>query len=44
MGEEERQSKLNDPAFTEGLSTEDRDMLGQLAHLHVGMAPDTPGM
>lgn len=44
MSEEERQAKLNDPAFTEGLSTEDREMLGQLAHLHVGMAPDTPGM
>ena len=44
MSEGERQAKLNDPAFVEGLSTEDREMLGQLAHLHVGMAPDAPGM
>lgn len=44
MSEEQRQAKLNNPAFTEGLSPEDRDMLGQLAHLHVGMAPDGPGM
>ena len=44
MTEPERQSKLNDPAFTEGLNPEDREMLGQLAHLHVGMAPDPPGM
>jgi len=44
MTEEERQSKLNSPAFLEGLNTEDREMLSQLAHLHVGMAPDTPAM
>ena len=44
MSEEARQSKLNDPAFTQGLNFEDREMLGQLAHLHVGMAPDAPGM
>jgi hypothetical protein len=44
MTEEGRQAKLNDPAFVEGLNPEDREMLGQLAHLHVGMAPDTPGM
>jgi len=44
MSETERQTKLNDPAFTEGLNPEDREMLGQLAHLHVGMAPDPPGM
>ena len=42
--EAERQAKLNDPAFVEGLNPEDREMLGQLAHLHVGMAPDSPGM
>jgi hypothetical protein len=40
MTEAQREAKLNDPAFTEGLNPEDRDMLGQLAHLHVGMAPD----
>lgn len=44
MTETDRQAKLNDPAFTEGLNPEDREMLGQLAHLHVGMAPDPPGM
>ena len=42
--EADRQAKLNDPAFVEGLNAEDREMLSQLAHLHVGMAPDTPGM
>ena len=44
MTEEDRQSKLNNPAFLEGLSTEDREMLAQLAHLHVGMAQDTPDL
>ncbi|MGD0906250.1 MAG: DUF3106 domain-containing protein [Candidatus Acidiferrales bacterium] len=44
LSEPERQAKLNDPAFAEGLNPEDREMLGQLAHLHVGMAPDAPGM
>jgi Protein of unknown function (DUF3106) len=44
MTEAERQAKLSDPAFVEGLNPEDREMLGQLAHLHVGMAPDSPGM
>jgi hypothetical protein len=44
LSEPERQAKLNDPAFAESLNPEDREMLGQLAHLHVGMAPDTPGM
>ena len=44
MSESDRQAKLNDPAFTEGFNPEDHDMLKQLAHLHVGMAPDQPGM
>ena len=44
LSETDRQAKLNDPAFTEGLNPEDREMLGQLAHLHVGMAPDSPGL
>jgi hypothetical protein len=44
INEADRQAKLNDPAFVEGLNPEDREMLGQLAHLHVGMAPDSPGM
>ena len=40
LSETDRQAKLNDPAFVEGLNPGDREMLGQLAHLHVGMAPD----
>ena len=44
MGEADRQAKLNDPAFLEGMSGEDRETLKQLAHLHVGMAADSPGM
>ena len=36
----ERQARLNDPTFLGGLNAEDREMLGQLAHLHVGMAPE----
>ncbi len=44
MSEADRESKLNDPAFTAGLEPEDREMLGQLAHLHVGMAPDASGL
>jgi predicted Fe-S protein YdhL (DUF1289 family) len=40
LSEPDRQARLNDPNFVEGLSPEDREMLGQLAHLHVGMAPD----
>jgi len=44
LNESDRQSKLNDPAFTQGMSGEDREMLQQLAHLHVGMAADGPGL
>ena len=44
MSEEDRQAKLDDPAFIQGLNPEDREMLGQLAHLHVGMVPGSPGM
>jgi Protein of unknown function (DUF3106) len=44
LSESDRQAKLNDPAFVQGLNPEDREMLTQLAHLHVGMAPDPPGM
>jgi hypothetical protein len=42
MSEPDRQAKLSDPAFVQGLNIEDREMLRQLAHLHVGMAPDQP--
>jgi hypothetical protein len=44
LSEADRQIKLNDPSFVSGLNPEDRETLGQLAHLHVGMAPDPPGM
>ena len=44
LSEPDRQAKLSDPNFTFGMSVEDRDTLNQLAHLHVGMAPDPPGM
>ncbi|HWZ99651.1 MAG TPA: DUF3106 domain-containing protein [Candidatus Dormibacteraeota bacterium] len=40
LSEPERQARLNDPSFSEGLNFEEREMLGQLAHLHVGMAPE----
>jgi hypothetical protein len=40
LSESDRQARLNDPSFLGGLGLEDREMLGQLAHLHVGMAPD----
>ena len=44
LSEPEREAKLNDPAFVGGLSPEDREMLSQLAHLHVGMAAEAPGI
>ena len=44
LSEPDRQAMLKDPNFTLGLNTEDRDTLNQLAHLHVGMAPDPPGI
>jgi Protein of unknown function (DUF3106) len=44
LSETERENKLNDPNFVGGLSTEDRDTLTQLAHLHVGISPDGPGL
>ena len=40
LNELDRQTRLSDPSFVEGLNPEDREMLGQLAHLHVGMAPE----
>jgi hypothetical protein len=40
LSEPDRQARLNDPSFVGGLNPEDREMLGQLAHLHVGMAPE----
>ena len=42
MPEEARNRHLNDPNFTRGMSEEDKDMLRDLAHQHVGGAPQPP--
>jgi hypothetical protein len=42
MPEFARNQHLNDPNFTRGMSAEDRAMLRDLSHLHVGGAPDPP--
>jgi hypothetical protein len=44
LSDSDRQARLNDPKFVDGLNTEDRETLTQLAHLHVGTAPDPPGL
>ena len=41
MPESARNQHLNDPNFTRGMSEEDRAMLRDLSHMHVG-APDPP--
>ena len=41
MPESARNRHLNDPSFTRGMSDEDRQMLRDLSHEHVG-APDRP--
>jgi len=41
MPESARNQHLNDPNFTRGMSEEDKAMLRDLAHMHVG-APDPP--
>ena len=43
MPESARNRRLSDPNFTRGMSDEDRAMLHDLSHLHVGGAPDPPG-
>jgi uncharacterized protein DUF3106 len=43
MPESARNRRLADPNFTRGMSDEDRAMLHDLSHLHVGGAPDPPG-
>lgn len=43
MPESARNRRLADPNFTRGMSDEDRTMLHDLSHLHVGGAPDPPG-
>ena len=41
MPESARNQHLNDPNFTRGMSEEDKSMLRDLSHMHVG-APDPP--
>ncbi len=42
MPESARNQHLADPNFTRGMSEEDKSMLQDLSHLHVGGAPDEP--
>ena len=43
MPEAARNQHLNDPNFTRGMSEQDKAMLHDLSHLHVGGAPEPPG-
>jgi hypothetical protein len=42
MPESARNQHLNDPNFTRGMSEEDKQMLRDLSHQHVGGPPDPP--
>ena len=42
MPESARNQHLSDPNFTRGMSEEDKSMLRDLSHLHVGGAPEEP--
>ncbi len=42
MPESARNQHLSDPNFTRGMNEEDKAMLRDLSHLHVGGAPDPP--
>jgi hypothetical protein len=42
MPESARNRHLDDPNFTQGMSDEDKAMLRDLAHQHVGGAPEAP--
>jgi len=42
MPESARNQHLNDPNFTKGMNEEDKAMLRDLSHLHVGGAPEPP--
>ena len=42
MPESARNQHLADPNFTHGMNEEDKAMLKDLSHLHVGGAPDEP--
>jgi hypothetical protein len=43
MPESARNQRLNDPNFTRGMSDDERSMLHDLSHTHVGGAPEPPG-
>jgi len=43
MPESARNQRLNDPNFTRGMSDDERSMLKDLSHTHVGGAPEPPG-
>jgi len=42
MPESARNQRLNDPNFTQGMSDEEKSMLKDLSHTHVGGAPEPP--
>jgi len=42
MPESARNRRLNDPNFTRGMTDEERSMLHDLSHTHVGGPPDAP--
>jgi hypothetical protein len=42
MPESARNQRLSDPKFTEGMNDEDKAMLHDLSHMHVGGPPDPP--
>jgi hypothetical protein len=43
MPESARNQRLNDPNFTQGMSDDEKSMLKDLSHTHVGGAPEPPG-
>lgn len=43
MPESARNQRLNDPNFTKGMSDQEKSMLHDLSHTHVGGAPEPPG-
>jgi Protein of unknown function (DUF3106) len=42
MPESARNQRLNDPNFTRGMSDNEKSMLQDLSHTHVGAPPDSP--
>jgi hypothetical protein len=43
MPESARNQRLHDPNFTRGMTDEEKSMLHDLSHMHVGGAPEPPG-